>query len=87
MAGWSWRHLLCRNEPENRRPYGFRKRGPGGDDHGQGRIRVHAPCTLVVHAGVLSVYLWYIRRESWDAREGRNARICLIRACVCGDDA
>ena len=62
MAGWSWRHLLCRNEPEHRSPYGCRKRGPGGDDHCQVRIHVHAPCTLVVHTGVLFVYIWCIRR-------------------------
>jgi hypothetical protein len=63
MAGWSWRHLLCRNEPENRCPYGCSKRGPGGDDRSQVRIRMHALCTLVVHAGVLFVYLWCIRRK------------------------
>ena len=62
MAGWSWRHLLCRNEPENRCPYGCSKRGPSGDDRGKVRIHVHAMCTLVVHAGVLFVSLWCIRR-------------------------
>jgi hypothetical protein len=43
MAGWSWRHLLCRNEPENRGPYGCSKRGPSGDDCMQ--VGVHAWCT------------------------------------------
>ena len=59
------------------------KCGPGGNDRGKVGISVHAPCTLAVHAGVLFVYIWCIRRGiAWDARAGRNARICCIRACV-----
>ena len=42
-------------------------------------------CPLRVRIGIASMAI--DGEKSWDVREGRNARICLIRACVCGDDA
>ena len=78
MAGWSWRHLLCRNEPEYRSPYSGGQRRPRGDDRSQVRIRVHAWCTPQMRArlsslrsgcGIVRLILQGLRRRVGHVRE------------------
>jgi hypothetical protein len=62
MAALSSPHLPFLKELENGCPSLLGQGRPRGDDNGEGRITVHAMCTLSAHGGVLFVYALCIGR-------------------------